>query len=29
VIDYWTSVDSELGARVSAGLGYADSAQAA
>jgi len=26
VIDYWTNVDPERGARVAAGLGYADDA---
>jgi catalase len=29
VIGYWTNVDAELGARVAAGLGYGESAQAA
>jgi catalase len=29
VIDYWTKVDSELGARVAAGLGYGNAAPSA
>jgi catalase len=29
VVEYWSNVDPELGARVAAGLGHAESARAA